>query len=70
MNRQYCVKLLEFVVRLYLECLIIEGLHEVVGLTAQNRLVEVELVWPADDFAVRECLRVVEPGSGVSLAGQ
>lgn len=45
-----------------------EGSHEVLRLAAKNGFVEVEAVWPADDFAVRKCLRFVEPdGEGKSV---
>jgi hypothetical protein len=46
----------------YSESAALEGSHEVLRLAAENSSVEIEAVRSAKYFAIRECLRVVEPG--------
>lgn len=43
---------MKFAISLYLERYIIEGLQEVVRVTAENGFVEVEAVRPAIDFTI------------------
>jgi hypothetical protein len=53
-------------IRLYLERTILQGRHEKLRLAAKDCFVEIEMVWPADDLAVRESLGVMKPVREVS----
>lgn len=46
----------------YFESAALESSHKVLRLAAKNSFMEVETVRSANDFAIRECLGVVEPG--------